>query len=172
MMVLATSCLSVLSSVFVLSIYHQRGRPQKVPKWMKILMFDLVAKFLCVKVRRCTHSRRRQQAKDRVSYNKSRVGTGDETEVIRLETKKESQQESFTVNVEKKYTVPPEKMQILQFLDLLERKYTNNVKEEEIIWEWRQIAMVTDRLLFTLFVSVTMISTSYILAMRPSNLEL
>ncbi|RUS91321.1 hypothetical protein EGW08_000935 [Elysia chlorotica] len=46
MVVLATSCLSVLSSVLVLSIHHQRGRPSRAPLWLRRLCFSLVARLL------------------------------------------------------------------------------------------------------------------------------
>ena len=50
--VLATSCLSVLSSVLVLSIHHQRGRPRRVPDWLRVLVFSVLAG---IRVRTYTH---------------------------------------------------------------------------------------------------------------------
>ena len=49
MVVLATSCLSVLSSVLVLSIHHQRGRPRRVPGWLRYVVFRVVARLVCVR---------------------------------------------------------------------------------------------------------------------------
>ncbi|XP_076439162.1 uncharacterized protein LOC143278035 [Babylonia areolata] len=48
MVVLATSCLSVLSSVCVLSIHHQRGQPRPVPSWLRFLVFSVIARVVCV----------------------------------------------------------------------------------------------------------------------------
>ena len=53
MVVLATSCLSVLSSVLVLSIHHQRGRPRRVPDWLRVLVFWVLARV--VRVHTYTH---------------------------------------------------------------------------------------------------------------------
>ncbi|CAG5132953.1 unnamed protein product, partial [Candidula unifasciata] len=49
MVVLSTSCLSVLSSVLVLSIHHQRGRPSRAPLWLRKLCFHLITPVLCLR---------------------------------------------------------------------------------------------------------------------------
>lgn len=51
MVVLTTSCLSVLSSVLVLSIHHQRGRPSRAPLWLRKLSFHLITPALCLRRR-------------------------------------------------------------------------------------------------------------------------
>ncbi|ESO92118.1 hypothetical protein LOTGIDRAFT_176763, partial [Lottia gigantea] len=64
MVVLTTSCLSVLSSVFILGIHHQRGKPHKVPTWLKMFVFRFLSPLLCIKQRRHEESKRRQNSKD------------------------------------------------------------------------------------------------------------
>ena len=49
MVVLATSCLSVLSSVLVLSIHHQRGRPRWVPDCLRVLVFWVLTRVVRVR---------------------------------------------------------------------------------------------------------------------------
>lgn len=49
MVVLATSCLSVLSSVLVLSIHHQRGPPSRAPTWLRKLCFRVIAPLICLR---------------------------------------------------------------------------------------------------------------------------
>ncbi|XP_059173902.1 neuronal acetylcholine receptor subunit alpha-10-like [Physella acuta] len=49
MAVLATSCLSVLSSVLILSIHHQRGRPTRPPPWLRKLCFNIITPVLCLR---------------------------------------------------------------------------------------------------------------------------
>ncbi|KAH9519807.1 Neuronal acetylcholine receptor subunit alpha-10 [Bulinus truncatus] len=46
MVVLATSCLSVLSSVLVLSLHHQHGRPSRAPLWLRKFCFNIVSPIL------------------------------------------------------------------------------------------------------------------------------
>lgn len=49
MVVLATSCLSVLSSVLVLSIHHQRGPPSRAPSWLRKFCFKVITPILCLR---------------------------------------------------------------------------------------------------------------------------
>ncbi|XP_005113501.1 uncharacterized protein LOC101859545 [Aplysia californica] len=49
MVVLATSCLSVLSSVLVLSIHHQRGRPSRPPLWLRRFCFSIISPLFCIR---------------------------------------------------------------------------------------------------------------------------
>ncbi|KAI8796617.1 neuronal acetylcholine receptor subunit alpha-4, partial [Biomphalaria glabrata] len=52
MVVLATSCLSVLSSVLILSLHHQHGRPSRAPLWLRKLCFNIISTVLCLQQRR------------------------------------------------------------------------------------------------------------------------
>ncbi|KAK3754271.1 hypothetical protein RRG08_050935 [Elysia crispata] len=72
MVVLATSCLSVLSSVLVLSIHHQRGRPSRAPLWLRRLCFSLVARLLHLVQIRDTYATEFGQSKPTSHKKKTR----------------------------------------------------------------------------------------------------
>ncbi|GFR91300.1 neuronal acetylcholine receptor subunit alpha-10 [Elysia marginata] len=79
MVVLATSCLSVLSSVLVLSIHHQRGRPSRPPLWLRRLCFSLVARMLRLVQIRDTYATEFGNGKEPSEKKKIRFEGYDET---------------------------------------------------------------------------------------------
>ncbi len=186
MVVLATSCLSVLSSVLVLSIHHQRGQPQHVPKWLKIISFRILSPILCIKTHRSATKKRRQGSKDKKGSKKCRVAMEDQ-EFVKLDRLKSE-------NIEQVEAPPTEPIArdgnsiehpvttcidcvaqrshssvVRQLMNLIHKKHVEELKEDEIFREWRDVAYVLDRLLFFVFLFATVISTVFILELRPNT---
>ncbi|OWF51381.1 hypothetical protein KP79_PYT23148 [Mizuhopecten yessoensis] len=57
---------------------------------------------------------------------------------------------------------------IKELIDLLQTRHLEELYEEEVYKEWRDVAFVLDRMFFVLFLLITTISTVCILEMRPS----
>ncbi|XP_050398097.2 neuronal acetylcholine receptor subunit alpha-10 [Patella vulgata] len=184
MVVLTTSCLSVLSSVFILGIHHQRGKPHRVPKWLKILVFRILSPVLCIK-QRPKEMKKRQSSKDCLVSRKGKVAT-EELEVIKLDPRKIDIEVIDTTSIDYRGDNPHRQDNgsegpcsdcinnhntystlVKQLLNLIQKKQVDEMKDDEILREWRNIAYVLDRLLFILFLLTTVISTVMILEMRP-----
>ncbi|XP_071098230.1 neuronal acetylcholine receptor subunit alpha-10-like [Haliotis cracherodii] len=184
MVVLATSCLSVLSSVLVLGIHHQRGQPKHVPHWLKIVSFSFLSPVLCIKKPGQQTRRRRQANKDKKTSKKCRVAMEDQ-EFVKLDAPKpDSIEQVETPPMEARGGHSSERpvptvmecvssnnysSVVRQLMNLIHKKHLEELKEDEIFREWRDVAFVLDRLLFVVFLFATVISTVFILEMRPDT---
>lgn len=184
MVVLATSCLSVLSSVLVLGIHHQRGQPKHVPHWLKIVSFSVLSPVLCIKKPGQQTRRRRQANKDKKTSKKCRVAMEDQ-EFVKLDAPKpDSIEQVETPPMEARGAHSMERpvptvvecvssnnysSVVRQLMNLIHKKHLEELKEDEIFREWRDVAFVLDRLLFVVFLFATVISTVFILEMRPDT---
>lgn len=116
MAVLATSCLSVLSSVLVLSIHHQRGRPNRAPLWLRKFCFSIITPLFRLPARRdlalpgdittsSTTRRLRPVVKRETMFKKGhKVATSsrDESECVRMNYTEESDNCDDLNDVDKK----------------------------------------------------------------------
>lgn len=210
MVVLATSCLSVLSSVLVLGIHHQRGKPQSVPKWLRFLVFHLIARIVCIgtytqhhtsttrghghrSMSRSTSSRERKLPR---SPRRGRVAT-EENEIYRMDYRTkfsdaaasaaDSLLESSIGGANSGHphgeegashanclqcTVQSNETEVVrQLIDVIQNKHSQEVKDEEVFREWHDVAYVLDRLLFYVFLFITVVSAICILEMRPPDIH-
>nr|KAG5694689.1 hypothetical protein BaRGS_010015 [Batillaria attramentaria] len=233
MVVLATSCLSVLSSVLVLGIHHQRGKPRRVPNWLRFLVFGVISRVVCVetysvyKPSKSAKHRHKVSAKQRErkvpkSPRRGRVAT-EECEFLKMDYRRKSDvspsgqtsepllESSFSAGGGISFVgdgctyhgndrchhgndrghlgnelAPPQPahlncMQctvhnndtavIHQLITFIQSKHNEEVKDEEVYREWHDVACVLDRLLFYVFLIITIVSAVTILEMRPSDLE-
>ncbi|KAJ8311654.1 hypothetical protein KUTeg_011009 [Tegillarca granosa] len=167
MVVLSMSCMSVLTSVWILSIHHQRGKPRMVPKWLRILMFSIFAKLLCVNIRKskqkeyCNNKMERKRKKSRIAI--------EEPEIIRMNSFRPDIEMDQELNDIENSCFTDREDALRQLIDLLHNKHIDELKDEEIFREWRDVAFVLDRVLFVVFLLITTISTVFILEMRPTD---
>lgn len=174
LVVLSTSCLSVISAVFVLGIHHQRGRPQRVPGWLRKLVCNILAPALCLKLSTPQNAvqLRKKDYKDKKTVRKRRVAT-EEMDIIRLDTKKSNDSTEEMVNCMERRPASYERLgELRELIMLLQRKHAEEVVEDEICREWRDVAYVLDRLMFVVYLLVTSLSTVFLLTMRPPNVTL
>ena len=176
------SCMSVLTSVWILSIHHHRGKPKAVPKWLKIFIFVVMAKLLCAN-NRLLRSKEKffefRKKKDKKYNTNIRVGM-EESEVIRMDTNTcpgidlyhlDTNISTIDNNGYKKdnsynSTIPSEEC-VRELVDLLQFRHIEDVKDEEIYKEWRDLAFILDRMFFVLYLFITTTATVFILEMRP-----
>lgn len=133
---------------------------------------SVLAPLLCIKIDKSETepSRKRQTSKDRRTMKKSRVAM-EEPEIIRLEPMEEVQEISLVERNGYKESFKERQDAINQLINMLQRKHHEEVKEDEVFREWRDIAFVLDRLLFVVFLLIITVATVCILEMRPSEVD-
>ncbi|XP_041356427.1 neuronal acetylcholine receptor subunit alpha-10-like [Gigantopelta aegis] len=178
MVVLSLSCMSVLSSVFVLGIYHQRGKPKNVPRILKIITFNILSPMLCISGR--GRDRRLAPSVCKRGSRWQRVAT-QEPEVIRISTIDQTREHmelsphsikddnyvEHPVTCFDDVTPHPHTAVVKEMISMIQKKQFEETKEEEVFRDWRDVAFILDRLLFFVFLITTIISTVIILEMRP-----
>lgn len=180
MVVLSMSCLSILLSVYILSIHHQRGKPIRCPYMVKYVTFSFIARILCLKVRSSGHvstqnrqGRKRNQKKDNyfedhqevinlVGMSDSCNGQDEYSRVINADSNLNDLDPILKHYREKESSVN-------ELIKWLHSKQKSECLEDESFQEWRDVAYVLDRLLFVVFLLITVISTALILSLRPDH---
>lgn len=206
MVVLATSCLSVLSSVLVLGIHHQRGKPRRVPRWLRFVVFNIIARIVCVTVtarvlpvqsqKHRTSPGKVRERKIPRSPRRGRVGIED-NEFFRMDFRRKSDaqppseallesslgsdtgaecrrvEEAVPPHVNCSYCTSrgTETVVIRQLIQFIQTKHCEEMKDEDVFKEWHDVAYVLDRLLFYVFLVITVVSSACILEMRPSYVD-
>ncbi|KAK3609954.1 hypothetical protein CHS0354_011787 [Potamilus streckersoni] len=180
MIVLSISCLSILSSVWILSIHHQRGKPTRVPTWIKILVLKIVAPILCLKPK-TTDSANIKHSSVSGKYVRQKRTFQDTPEIIRLVGRRDtvnSAEESEAFLLENhflgRYDLEGKDREdaVNELIAWLQRKYSEESCIDGSYQEWRDVALVLDRLLFVAFLIITIVSTAITLGMRPNDTSL
>ena len=60
---------------------------------------------------------------------------------------------------------------VQRLITFIQAKHSDELKDDEVYREWHDVACVLDRLLFYVFLVITVVSTVTILEMRPSNMD-
>ena len=181
MVVLTMSCLSILFSVAILSLHHQRGEPRRVPNIVRCIAFSIIAPILCLKLKSTKIKRnviRQNSTIRKKSFTENMpdlfsldghcncpamqpLHSADEYETFRADDNgtcdlelKQLQERQDTVN---------------DLINWLHRKHKSELNEDISFQEWRDVAFVADRLLFVLFLVLNITATAIILSMRPQQ---
>ncbi|KAL3884940.1 hypothetical protein ACJMK2_025039 [Sinanodonta woodiana] len=180
MIVLSISCLSILSSVWILSIHHQRGKPTRVPTWIKILVFKILAPILCL-TPKTTGSVNIKHSSVSGKYVRQKRTFHDTPEIIRLVGIRETvnsgeESEAFLLDRNLHGTCDHEGKDredaVNELIAWLQKKYSEESCIDGSYQEWRDVALVLDRLLFVAFLVITIVSTAITLGMRPDDSSL
>ncbi|XP_064596453.1 neuronal acetylcholine receptor subunit alpha-10-like [Liolophura sinensis] len=169
LVVLTTSCLSVLTAVIVLGIHHQRGKPEPLPRWLRFLAFRVVAPILCVRFKGRKNFRRTNSIVEDKTKRKSRSRVRSETyELLKIDNKKKDTLcEDPLFYLEGKCSLTDYQQQVCHMIHVLQRHHEDELRDEDTLQEWREAAVVIDRLLFVLFFISTSLSTVILLTLRP-----
>lgn len=180
MVVLTMSCVSILFSVYILSIHHQRGKPLKCPHVVKFITFSIIAPALCLKLRSSGHVSVNER-KGREKRPKKDKSFQDNQEVINLVGLSEScpLQEEYgaVLNADSNLNdIDPilkhykeKESSVNDLIHWLHSKQKSECIEDISFQEWRDVAFVLDRLLFVVFLLITVLSTALILNLRPDH---
>lgn len=188
MVVLSMSCMSVLASVWILSIHHQRGKPNQVPKWLRCIVLRFLATLFCVNIQpyspkyscKCSKSRVSTDEHESIRLNKIRYGLIEMQNKTNVETLENNYNQNQNNIIDrdgstKRLTETEENIKhhidkgdtMRRLLDMMEAKQTEDDDDLACYRDWRDIAFVLDRLFFVLFLIMTSLSTLCILAMKP-----
>ncbi|CAH1795983.1 unnamed protein product [Owenia fusiformis] len=167
---MAMTSLSIVLTVFVLQLHHVGPQQRPVPRWMRCIVFDVIARLLFMR-RRVRH------------YSYHRVARQDETPLQHLHEDPPDDLHNCnggvnTNNVQYKdiydQNRPEVKDDIKHQYENVSQQFnivvTNKGETEqyhEMVNEWRAVAHVMDRFLFCLFMIGAMLSSLAILVIKP-----
>lgn len=161
--------LSIVLTVFVLQLYHVAPRQEPVPNWLRKIMIDYAARLLCMRSHLASYYACAAEEEGDVVKNdvKCLVQTIDyarnppndvASDADAMATK------GIGVYPSRKYkgSIASGRVQIVVTKDDLE-----NTRHENIVNEWKLVALVMDRFLFVLFLTVSVMSSLGILVFKP-----
>lgn len=156
--------LSIILTVFVLQLHHVGPHQRRVPKWLRILCFEIFARIVCLRG-------------SIFPYNSDYRRAGDE---MCLTTFMENiDGNNCNGNIpQNTLNIPKEKMLDRERGDGTKEKITNHLRilvaqqdfeehHQDIVNEWRYVAQVMDRILFWIFLMAAIISSVMILVVEP-----
>lgn len=178
--------LSIVLTVFVLQLHHVGPHQRGVPKWLQIISHDILASILCLRprVNPFVYRSIRRPGVCLSSYidsldthNCNGVVVGRPNHVNNT-----SQAMSPTPTTQVHYQfdnaynnrisdseVEESQDNITTSLKLLVEKQEFEERHQDIVNEWRFVALVMDRFLFWLFLFAAVISSIIILVFMPMN---
>lgn len=162
---MAMTSLSIILTVFVLQLHHVSPHQKKVPKWLRVIMFEIIARLV----------RMRSNVKQLQGHDSS-----TRQEDICLSTFMESRDEKNcngslrphqgTVSRTRyfdKHGQRETKDKITNHLKILISKQDSEEEYQDVVNQWRLVAQIMDRFLFWLFLIGSTISTIIILVFLP-----
>ena len=176
MVVLTMSCLSILSSVAILSLHHQRGKPRKVPKLIRGVAFSVIAPVLCLKLK----STKRKRNTVRQNSRTPKKSFSDIAEIFPMKShasvnpangieEYETMCQEDTMRDLELRRLQERQDAVNELINWLHKKHKSEINDDMSFQEWRDVAFVADRLLFVLFLVLNIIATAVILSMRPEQ---
>jgi len=192
MVVLTMSCVSILFSVYILSIHHQRGKPMRCPRVIKFIFFKIIAPALFLTLRSESRSKAENNRKKKMEMlsdyeselSESPRGGGDANghllklqDINNVEFASDEMLNDIRITSETtlqdidpvlKHYKEKEKS-VCELISWLQTKQKSEGEEDQFFQEWRDVAYVLDRVLFVVFLLTTVISTAYILSKRPEQ---
>lgn len=163
---MAMTSLSIVLTVFVLQLHHVGPHQKPVPRWIKRLVIDFIAKAICMRSHLKNFYQYPEQARkdevcltsfiDRVDYNEKNNCNG------RL-TQKEIDITQIYPNKDRNVSYD----RISKHLRILVSKHDSEDQFQNIINEWRLVAHIMDRFLFWLFLLGSLVSSLTILVFQP-----
>ncbi|XP_064608997.1 neuronal acetylcholine receptor subunit alpha-10-like [Liolophura sinensis] len=162
---MAMTSLSIILTVFVLQLHHVSPHQKRVPKWLRVIMFEIIARLVCmrsnVKQLQGHDSSARQddiclstfmESRDEKNCNGSlrhHQGTVSRTRYFGKHGQRET------------------KDKITNHLKILISKQDSEEEYQDVVNQWRLVAQIMDRFLFWLFLIGSTISTIIILVFLP-----
>lgn len=179
---MSTSSLSVIVTVFVLKLHHPGPRPQKVPRWIRILVLGFLSAIV-----KCTCGGKKKSSKQNQILSSSfSIQDLTDSSSLFLSNHKNVQAEKMKKladdmmkHIEEDDLIEndsPIKTQeqlsnidaIMYHLSLIVSQSNKADTEFEIIDEWKEVAHVADRVAFLVFFLVTLSAATVILVIVPS----
>ncbi|CAH3144231.1 unnamed protein product [Pocillopora meandrina] len=176
--------LALIATCFVLNIYEATGPSSEVPRWVRVLLIDILAPILRVtrpkeKPQRKFHGPGNQNIHSYSPIMPEHNGNniemdGSPRDVLVIAPKvgeKILTSRDFINSVNDnsiRHRVPSSQEKLLEGINVLTERAKEQEKEEEIKEEWESVAKVIDRFFLLLFIATVAISTALIFLQRPS----
>ena len=146
--------LSIVLTVFVLQLHHVAPRQERVPLWLRKLMIHYAARALCMK----SHL-----------YNYYACNSDEEkNDVCLLQTIDYGHTVCNNTSYDKqKKARKSAKDGISGHLKIIVSKQGPEEEHQNIVNEWKLVALIVDRFLFVVFLVVSILSSFGILVFKP-----
>lgn len=172
--------LSIVLTVFVLQLHHVGPHQRGVPRWLQILSHDILASILCLRPRVnpfIYHSARKSEVclssyidsldtnncNGLVNRTNHVTNTSQVTPTQQVHYQFENSYNNRLSDVE----IEESQDKITASLKLLVEKQDLEDRHQDIVNEWRFVALIMDRFLFWLFLLAAVMSSIIILVVMP-----
>ena len=150
--------LSIILTVFVLQLHHVGPHQKPVPRWLRALVFDLLARMVCMG-RASTFMKNRTYGKCENMYLSTFMENaegGNCNGSVPLS--------GVTISHER---IDHTGEVITKHIRGLVSRQDNDESHQDLIQEWQFVAHVIDRLLFWIFLFFAVVSSLTILVIKP-----
>lgn len=170
---MGVTSLSIILTVFVLQLHHVGPHQRPVPRWLRIICFDLLSKVVCLRPPKPLHSLHFHYPQNDIylaQFYEEMASSNCNGSIPNFRNNENHKQENNSTHVHELISdVDGDNTQerITNHLKLLIDKQDYEDRHQCIVNDWRFIALVIDRILFWLFLTATTISTIAILIIQP-----
>ena len=185
---MAMTSLSIVLTVFVLQLHHVGPNQKRVPRWVKRIVIDVIARVICMRAHVHAHYGTKVRA---TKHRALRVPTSDGREEVCLTSfvdhsmdyTKDSNNCNGRLGQSPLHMpaghVPPPPPDFLEadqglsyerlsrHLKILVSQHEGEDQHQDVINEWRLVAGIMDRFLFWLFLIGSVMSSLCILVFKP-----
>ena len=175
--------LALIATCFVLNLYEATGPSSEVPRWVRILLIDILAPILRV-------ARPKEKPQRRFTSNNPNIHSyspimpehngnnlemdGGPKDVLVIAPRvgdKVLTSRDFINSVNDnniRHRTPSSQDKLLEGINVLTERAREQEKQDEVKEEWESVAKVIDRFFLLLFMATVAISTALIFLQRPS----
>lgn len=164
--------LSIILTVFVLQLHHVGPHQRPVPRWLRFLCVDILARFMCMRQSQIPQPFVDEFRKDDMCLttffenveNGNTAGTcNGNIQQNSNNTINNYQNDKYHIEMERDKT----HQKITNHLKLLVEKQDYEENHQGIVHEWQFVAHVMDRVLFWIFLFAAVLSSILILVVQP-----
>lgn len=154
--------LSIILVVFVLQLHHVSPHQRPVPKWLRFICVELLARMMCMRTSQLPVPYSRDFRRDDM-YLTTFFENVDGNNCNGNLPQNTHNYHQKLVDVEREAT----HKRITKHLKVLVEKQDFEDHHQDIVHEWRFVALVMDRILFWVFLLASLISSVVILVIEP-----
>lgn len=170
---MGVTSLSIILTVFVLQLHHVGPHQRPVPRWLRILCFDLLSKMVCLRPPKNVHTLHYHYPQNDIyltQFYEDVMTANCNGNVPNFRNNESNKQENNTTHVHEHISdvdMDNTQERITSHLKLLIDKQDYEERHQCIVNDWRFVALVMDRVLFWLFLTATSLSTIVTLIIQP-----
>ncbi|XP_041374386.1 neuronal acetylcholine receptor subunit alpha-6-like [Gigantopelta aegis] len=186
-MSMSLASVSVIATVLILKVHHCPPHQLKVPNWVKILVLKYISRIVC-----CTHfpdqgfkhkhpTRVSTPSAEEIDEESTQRGSSENvTGIIARQNHADDSKPDESLNVEFRVTCTNSSDvhvhiherrgaldDLVRYLGLLVARSRREEQQTELHDEWKQVALVIDRLMLWSFLSITLVFTAVVLILIP-----